>query len=1252
MTLPIDSGPSRNQSNLYTAVWFGMSLSDPLAWLDQCFLELQLYPDSNWQSAASGNWIAAAVAWQIEASTGYEDPCYYSPLYNHGNSALGYLNLTEGDQLTVSMNGWESDPWGENITLDDRTTGNTSNVTLFDPYGNFPLDPAYSTNSFENGLQWTPGGEYPAVFAFETGHARNPNYPSNTSFNYCVPGRPPATASNPYVPCPSYDPASWANDSLQPWRIGVPTFEGANGSVTPAQVSFSQDLGGIDLDESSPGCPGNEGSEYCSYPWYSYSCSTKSFQFGATDYLGTTSDFGDYRQYATTSETNNLGFGYYAPTNFTIPTCGARSANVGVGVAGTTGGSVYFLSHSYGAAAIVTKLSIGEYSIHALNGAGAQFQNWTTTGRVKVVPAASAWASLEVRGNGSIIADFSSNPPMTLITFQDQYSDGAIDPANVAVFPNYLEANGGVPLGTFPNGSAGSLPSQIYSILAYAPPGQNFTHWSVSSSAAVVAASEFPDSWFVVTGLGSQVTLTAWYAPSPSKGDVSVSAYGNGTVSVAGTTGTSFTKTLPVGTYSAIASPRAGWGLNYWYSGGSIALAAQGPSTNFTLENGSSSLEAVFEVLPATVLIETTPSAGGRVSFGAPTTLSNGSTTRLALGTWAATALPASGYRFTGWTVNRTSAAWPESPTSVVSEVEINASVALIAHFSSTSEVKISFLVSPSLGGSIDFNFVTYRNGTSNSTAASGGAFPMAFDAAPGFHLNRYVVTSSATYNGLELVLGASNVSIEAYFLPNAPTLCAVTFVSVVPNDAAATLNGTPILHGDTLWIETGSYQLTDRLIGPATFVEWIDAGSVAIEDPLLPTTSVNITGGGLIVLVGVPFQVTNASVTPGTVDVGLPVQLRALTSGALGLNATWSGLPPGCSNATVAIPVYRCTPTAAGSYQIDLQLTTSSGADLSLGPFPLRVYNALSILTFGASRLNVTVGASTQFSISVPAGSGTPPLSYLYTDLPVGCVTQNTNLLVCSPTAAGSSTVSAFVTDALGVYAQATLSIRVNPAPRVVSLRVSPSPITLGVGVSITVGTSGGSGPFSYVWIGLPSGCVSANAAHLNCVPTSSGQFAVSLHATDSDGIGTQALTNLTVDPAPIIRSFVASPAVVVLGNSTNFVVEASGGTGALEYSYFGLPPDCPTQNSSRVSCHPTQSGNFTIEVIVSDQFGVNSSRSIHFEVNRPNPRGPTGSGAQPGPNVVLEWAVGLAVLVVVAVAGLFWWRRRGRSASPSQGA
>ena len=104
ITLPVDRSPTDQQGDLYVAIWFGLTLSDPYSWLHQCFLELQFYPDQSWTTyPADNNWIAAAVAWQIEAVNGYENPCLYSALYLDGSNGASFLNMQGGDGVTVQL---------------------------------------------------------------------------------------------------------------------------------------------------------------------------------------------------------------------------------------------------------------------------------------------------------------------------------------------------------------------------------------------------------------------------------------------------------------------------------------------------------------------------------------------------------------------------------------------------------------------------------------------------------------------------------------------------------------------------------------------------------------------------------------------------------------------------------------------------------------------------------------------------------------------------------------------------------------------------------------------------------------------------------------------------------------------------------------------------------------------------------------------------------------------------------------------
>ena len=54
LTLPIDRSALANQSDLYRAIWVGLVLNDPHAWMSQCFLEIRFRPDSSWSTGREG----------------------------------------------------------------------------------------------------------------------------------------------------------------------------------------------------------------------------------------------------------------------------------------------------------------------------------------------------------------------------------------------------------------------------------------------------------------------------------------------------------------------------------------------------------------------------------------------------------------------------------------------------------------------------------------------------------------------------------------------------------------------------------------------------------------------------------------------------------------------------------------------------------------------------------------------------------------------------------------------------------------------------------------------------------------------------------------------------------------------------------------------------------------------------------------------------------------------------------------------
>ncbi|MGA8664871.1 MAG: hypothetical protein WB809_07395, partial [Thermoplasmata archaeon] len=402
-TLPQDRSTTANQSDLYAAAWFGLVVSDPAAWLGQCYVELQLYPDFNWSSpttTVAGDWSGAIVGWQIDPASGNVDTCYYSQLYKHGVPSDGPFSMREGDTFSVTLRGYASDPAGENVSITDTNSTAVSTANLFNTTGNFPLNPAYPTNEFQNALLWTSGGQLPITFGFEIGREGNPGGVANSTFQGCTPGPFSPSRADPSTPCPSYDPLSWVNDTMTPWEIGTPTFFSGSQLSSPSEVDFSSTVAGGSsiLSSSNETCLNRVGSSYCTYPWFGYSCTSSTFTFGATDYASESNDFGQAAEYSALPTTNLIGQPMYGPLNFSIPACGSSTYTVTLGTSGVAGGHMDFLSATSPPSSAVTGVTPGSYAIRAPPPTGAGFDGWSVTGKVAVNSPTSPSAVLAVTG--------------------------------------------------------------------------------------------------------------------------------------------------------------------------------------------------------------------------------------------------------------------------------------------------------------------------------------------------------------------------------------------------------------------------------------------------------------------------------------------------------------------------------------------------------------------------------------------------------------------------------------------------------------------------------------------------------------------------------------------------------------------------------------------------------------------------------------------------------------------------------------
>ena len=871
VTLPTDRTPTENQSNLYSAIWFGMTLADPAAWMDQCFLELQFYPDQTFYNpgpmfpniTVNGAWIGAAVAWQIEASNGFENPCFYEPLYLNGHPGPAFLNMTQGDNIVVTMTGSTTSTTGEKLVIRDQTNGQSSTIVMFNSTGGFPLNPAYSTNSYEAGLQWTPGGEYPVVFAFETGHAGNTNWPANNSYGGCSPAssRHPPT---PGRPARVTTPAAGRTTRSRRGRSRSPC------SSTPSIRARRPRSGSRRTSAGSTSNPGSE-ARGARTPPALRGAPTRGTATRVTSPRSSSAPpttprsrptSGSTNQYAQQFQENALGFGFYPPTNFSIPTCAAPSFTVTVGTSGTGVGAAYFLSHAYSAGTAVTGVGPGTYSLSAINSGSGKFDHWASTGGVTVTTKTSAYTSLTVTGTGTVTAVFSGTPRTTKVAFAD------VPTGTIGVLPslNYHGSytGNGAPIGTLSSGSKLTLPPGIYSVQAYPAAGYVFGSWSASAG-LTISSAQTPLTWLTVTGGTTTATLTASYTKMGTASEpFYVYAVGNGSVTVLGHTVTGTTTVTgigtfhpSVGTYQVTATPGSGANSAQWFFGPAAIMTNFSLTTEVTVEAGPSFLEAVFGE-QATVTLSDSPATAGAITFvppfGSPAAHLSGATETLAPGTYTVVADPFTGMNFVGWSVS--GGATLSTPSQMVTNVTVTSSATVTASYASAAKtVGVKFVPSPGSDGSVQLDgMTTYAVSTTNSTV-SVGLHTVSAIPAPGFVFSHWtggskvlLVGTSTAADQVINVTGTGS-SLTATFTAGTYPF---TFVAVQPtgSDITVKVNGVVLHSGDTEYLATGHYSAPFAGGGIGSNGGWTSTSNITFTNRSTTSSSFIVFGSGTLYLI------------------------------------------------------------------------------------------------------------------------------------------------------------------------------------------------------------------------------------------------------------------------------------------------------------------------------------------------------------------------------------------------------------------
>ncbi|HZY92883.1 MAG TPA: hypothetical protein VFG07_08985 [Thermoplasmata archaeon] len=225
-----------------------------------------------------------------------------------------------------------------------------------------------------------------------------------------------------------------------------------------------------------------------------------------------------------------------------------------------------------------------------------------------------------------------------------------------------------------------------------------------------------------------------------------------------------------------------------------------------------------------------------------------------------------------------------------------------------------------------------------------------------------------------------------------------------------------------------------------------------------------------------------------------------------------------------------------AGWFSERLTVRDSTGASLATLAV-VDVIPSLQAESLSAEPYPVEQGRSTIFSIGVVGG--VPPFVTRATGLPLACApAPNVSSWTCTPPEPGEFPTVLEVTDGAGVQVNSTFSLSVLDSLKVRLIALPMPPYSSEVELSASI--SGGSGPFTYEYLGLPPGCSAPSAGKVYCNSDAPGEYHVEVDVTDSiDGVNSSA-TEVSVGPG---LGAVTLPAVLVAaGGAFGICVLARG--------------------------------------------------------------------------------------------------------------
>ncbi len=267
-------------------------------------------------------------------------------------------------------------------------------------------------------------------------------------------------------------------------------------------------------------------------------------------------------------------------------------------------------------------------------------------------------------------------------------------------------------------------------------------------------------------------------------------------------------------------------------------------------------------------------------------------------------------------------------------------------------------------------------------------------------------------------------------------------------------------------------------------------------------------------------------------------------------------------------------------------------------GVGPLRIGMPIPTITVEPGMFAPAQVAAVYPPVAMIANEGAGPYAWQATGLPAGLTMTSGGLLTGTPTVSGTFGVTITVVDATGLATTTRRDLVVNPRVAIAA------PASLGaaqVGVaypSTSVTATGGTPPYSFQVVGLPSGMTMSRAGVVSGTPTSAGTATVVVTVTDSIYATASQSYSLTIRSALAIGSPRGLPNGTAGAAWATTTVTATGGLAPYSYSATGLPAGLAISRTGAISGTPTAAGSYSVVVTATDAGGATAQRTFPMTV------------------------------------------------------